>query len=123
MLRIEGPSGPVGLHLRRQSGWRPISQLEILDGKLKAFDHLPQVAAAVWEADDRDGALASLTAEPLQFSEVQAIHVLSCRSSARPAAPADDSKRNGPRSSPGKTQGPVTARFPGRSGVRRSPLR
>jgi hypothetical protein len=52
-------------------------RLEIIDGLLKAFDHLPEVGEAVWTAADQEEALARLTGPPLSLTEMQAIPVLS----------------------------------------------
>ena len=52
------------------------ARAHVVEGLLKAIDMLDAVIAAIRGSDDRPAALAALQAEPFEFSEEQASHIL-----------------------------------------------
>jgi DNA gyrase subunit A len=65
--------------IRRRSEFRlrkARDRAHIVEGLLKALDHIDAIIAAIRAADDRGAARAALMAAPFAFSEVQANHIL-----------------------------------------------
>jgi DNA gyrase subunit A len=52
------------------------ARAHVVEGLLKAIDMLDAVIAAIRGSDDRPAALEALMAEPFDFSEEQANHIL-----------------------------------------------
>ena len=52
------------------------ARAHVVEGLLKAIDMLDEVIAAIRSSDDRPAALGTLQAEPFEFSEEQANHIL-----------------------------------------------
>ena len=65
--------------IRRRSEYRLAKardRLHIVEGLLKALDVIDEIIALIRASDDRAAARAGLMAEPFEFSETQANHIL-----------------------------------------------